>query len=304
MVCGSANLEMTVQVEAFPIQYNAMNFPFYGIGSGLGGVGFNIAKALTSLGSSINFLSIIGQDLAAKLILDTIKAAGIETSFVLGTVEQSAHSVVLYDKEGRRQVYSDLKNILDQSYPLDRFEVALSECDFAILTNIAYSRAFLRPTLEAGKLIGLDLQNISSLDDEYNRDFFEAAHILFMSHERLPVPPEDWAKAVINRFGTEIVVVGMGGEGALLALKENRVFQRVPAVAVRPVVNTVGAGDALFASFIHFYHKYKTPYEALKKAVWFAGYKIGESGSSKGFVSESQLEILMQPIENIPNEQG
>jgi ribokinase len=69
-----------------------------------------------------------------------------------------------------------------------------------------------------------------------------AAHILFMSDEKLPCPPEEWALRLQNRYGTAVIVIGLGGEGALLAVKDDNFVERVPAVRTRPVVNRGGAG--------------------------------------------------------------
>ena len=55
------------------------------------------------------------------------------------------------------------------------------------------------------------------------------------------------------------------------------------------IVSTIGAGDSLFASFIHFYINGHSPYDALQNAIVFASYKIGEKGASKGFLTERQL---------------
>ena len=67
------------------------------------------------------------------------------------------------------------------------------------------------------------------------------------------------------------------------------------AVTVRPIVNTVGAGDALFSSFLHFYVSGNyTPIECLKYATYFAGYKIGESGGAEGFLKEVDLLNLIK----------
>lgn len=65
---------------------------------------------------------------------------------------------------------------------------------------------------------------------------------------------------------------------------------RFPAVKTRKVVNTVGAGDSLLSSFIHFYFKNYNPYEAIKKAIIFASYKIGEKGAANGFLQEETIE--------------
>ena len=69
---------------------------------------------------------------------------------------------------------------------------------------------------------------------------------------------------------------------------------QLPAVQVGPVVNTVGAGDALFASFLHFSTRGCAPVEALIRAELFASAKIGVSGGASGFVTESEIQRLYE----------
>ena len=83
----------------------------------------------------------------------------------------------------------------------------------------------------------------------------------------------------------------MGAAGALLGVRGKEVCQ-MRAIQVRPVVNTVGAGDALFSCFLHFYLDGDDPILALRKAMVFAAYKIGESAASLGFLAEGELHRL------------
>jgi acarbose 7IV-phosphotransferase len=99
-----------------------------------------------------------------------------------------------------------------------------------------------------------------------------------------------WIRAIWGRYGTGIVGIGLGSNGALLGVKVDNAIVHIPARALRPVVNTVGAGDALFSAFVHGYVQSKNPYQAMQKAVLFAGYKIGETGAAEGFMSAKQLE--------------
>ena len=69
------------------------------------------------------------------------------------------------------------------------------------------------------------------------------------------------------------------------------------AVAVGEVVNTVGAGDALFSSFLHYYAKGYKPADALDRAQIFASYKIGFNGASVGFANEQLVEELVKANE-------
>ena len=57
----------------------------------------------------------------------------------------------------------------------------------------------------------------------------------------------------------------------------------------RPVVNTIGAGDALFSAFLDSFLRSHNPYDALQKAMVYASYKIGEKGAAEGFLDQKDL---------------
>ncbi|MCZ7542525.1 MAG: carbohydrate kinase family protein [Anaerolineae bacterium] len=213
LVSGLTNIEITLQVEGFPIPYSPVRYPFFGVNSTVSGVGYNIATALTTLGAPVAFLSIIGRDWAARAVMEALAAAGIDGRRVIQGIAHTPQSVILYDREGRRAINLDLKDIQDQTYPTDQFAAALGECALAVLCNVNFSRPMLREARRAGKPVATDVHTISDLDDAYNRDFMQHANILFMSHERLPCPPEQWAGRVQQRYGNDIVVIGMGAEG-------------------------------------------------------------------------------------------
>ena len=292
LVCGHTNIETTVAVEQFPIEYSPMRYPFFGIQTAVAGVGYNIAKALTTLGSPVNFLTLVGEDAPGTLIRQQAETDGLSTSYIVAGMPQTAQSVILYDEQGRRQGNTDLKDVQERPYPPELFQEALQESDLAILCNVNYTRPFLAQAQTAGIPIATDVHTIADLNDAYNLDYMAAATILFMSDEHLPLPPEQWAKKLQNEFGTEIVVIGLGAKGALLAVKADNFCERFPAVQLRPVVNTIGAGDALFSAFNHFYRASHDPYIALEKAILFAAYKIGTDGAANGFLTEGKLEEL------------
>jgi ribokinase len=297
-VSGLINVETTLRVERFPVPYFPVCYPFFGINTAVSGVGYNVAKALTHLGNTVRFASLIGQDASGQLVATALAADDLSQAFVLDTLEHTAQSVVLYDQDGKRQIHTDLKNIQEQVYPSRQAFEAVADCKLAVLGNINFSRALLRPFRERGILIATDVHAISDPEDAYNRDFMEAAHILFMSHERLPLPPIIWAQHIAEQYGPEILVIGMGDQGALLWVKQDHFLGMLPALAVRLVVNTVGAGDALFSSFIHFYNESGDPYSSLKRATVFASYKIGETGAANGFLTSFELDRLYQAYDS------
>ncbi|MCA0452938.1 MAG: carbohydrate kinase family protein [Chloroflexi bacterium] len=296
LVAGLVNVETTLKVESFPIQYSPVLYPFHGVNSAVSGVGFNVAKALTRLGNTVEFLSLVGKDTSQKLVKQSLTDEGIRGKYVLDRLKHTPQSVVIYDSYGNRQVNTDLKDIQDSFYPQVLFEQAVHSCEIAVLTNINFSRPFLELARNAGKIIASDVHAISDIEDRYNRDYMAAANILFMSHENLPCSPEDWARWLIHRYGTEIVVIGLGSQGAILSVKRENYLGHIPSVITRPVVNTVGAGDALFSSFIHFYQQTGNPYAAIRKAMVYASYKIGAVSASDGFLSEPELDAWCERV--------
>lgn len=294
LVSGLINIETTLRVDAFPLTYEPVRYPFFGVNSSVSGVGYNIAGALTTLGSRIDFLSIIGRDLAGTTVRLALARDNIADQYILDTMPHTAQSVIIYDQTGRRQIHTDLKDIQDRHYPTQLFAQALGHCSLALLCNINYNRPFLSQALNAAVPVATDVHTIADDQDDYNQDFMAAAQILFMSDERLPCSPEQFARRLQERYGTEVIVIGLGSEGALLAVRKDNFSERIAAVTTRPIVNTIGAGDALFSSFIHTYQRTGDPYQAIRKAIVFASYKIGTSGAAEGFLTAAQLEDLYQ----------
>ena len=288
-VAGLANIETTLRVDGFPIEYQPVNYASYAISTSVSAVGYNVAKALTNLGNAVSFASLIGRDLAGDIVEQRLLADGIRTAGVLRQLDHTAQSVVMYDPTGQRRIATDLKDIQDHHYPEAQARLALAGCELAVLCNINFARSLL-PVAQALRVpIATDLHVLADLDDEYNRDWLQAADIIFQSHEGLAETPEQRAAAILARFRAHIVVIGMGNAGSLLAVRDQPIVQ-IPAATVRPVVNTVGAGDAFFASFVHFYLELHDPYAALERASVFAAHKIGANGGAAGLLSRPAFE--------------
>ena len=296
LVSGLINIETTLKVDRFPIDYAPVRYPFFGVNSTVSGVGYNVAKALTTLGEAVRLVSMIGTDAAGTLARTALTADGIAGDHVLDLLDHTPQSVILYDDSGVRMINVDLKDIQDRAYPVEQFEGAIAGCSLAVLCNINFSRPFLAKTKAAGVTIATDVHTIGDLDDDYNRDFMAQADLLFMSDEHLPCSPEKWAQQAQDRYGNPIIVIGLGAAGALLAVKDDDFMERVAALKLRKVVNTIGAGDALFSAFVHSYRQEGDPYSAIKKATLFASYKIGEAGAAAGFLDRERLDRFYRAI--------
>lgn len=287
-VSGLANIETSCAVDSFPIAYQPIDYNFFGITSVPSGVGLNVALALTALGDEVSFATFTADDAAGDLVRLTCREVA-DCRFV--PCSETPQSVVLFAKDGSRRIYTDLKDMQKQTLP-DHVYADLDSFDAFCLCNIGYSRGVLSAAKATGKPVFTDVHCLSDVYDGYNSDFMRCSNVLFLSNESILDCEEDFVRQLADIYPCRVIVVGMGSKGALL-FERGSGFTFVPSVYTRKVVNTVGAGDALFSSFTHFYVKGDRPVDALKKAAVFASYKIGESGASKGFLSETELMRLI-----------
>lgn len=103
VVAGLVNVETTVKIESFPIEYAPIDFSFFGIQSQASGVGFNIGKALTTLGDDVILLSMIGKDSSGIIVKGALKDCGISTNYIIDNLSATPQTVVLFDASGKRK---------------------------------------------------------------------------------------------------------------------------------------------------------------------------------------------------------
>ena len=288
LVSGLLNIETTTAVRGFPIQYYPIDYSFFGINTAAAGVAFNISKALHTLGDEVRLISLTGSDFSADYIRNELRNLEISTEYVRAKLQQTPQSVVLYDPEGKRQIYCDLKDIQETTY---EFDVSMLECvDLVAACNINFSRPLLHLAKNAGKRIATDVHVLSDICDAYNAEFMEYADILFLSDEAIGEYYQDFLRQLAKTYNSQIIVLGRGARGAAMYLRESDQITEMPAVTAGQVANTVGAGDALFSGFLHYYGKGYAPLDALHRAQIFAAHKITVSGASNGFVTEQEIE--------------
>lgn len=289
LICGLCNIETSCSVREFPIAYSPVDYNFYGISTVPSGVGLNLALALTTLGDRVTLLSYAADDPAGRMLRDAVDRQIAEP--VLLPCDETPQSTVLYDPDGRRKIYTDLKDMQERSVPREVFDL-YRDADAFCLCNINFARDLLPLAKATGKPVCCDVHCLADVHDAYNGDFMRMSDVLFLSNESIRGEEERFVRSIAAEYPAKIIVVGMGDRGALLYERSTGAFTVVPAVVTRPVVNTIGAGDALFSAFVHFFLGGRSAQEALALACRFASYKIGESGASRGFLTEDRLLSL------------
>jgi ribokinase len=288
LVSGLITIETTVETGQFPVEYSPIDYKFYGVNSTISGVGYNIIKAIKTLGGNPTLFSVIGNDIYKNIINDEFERIGINNKYVLPIIPETSQSVILYN-ERRRKIILDLKNLQETKYPVEKINEIINDIDIAIMCNINFSRDLLKVVKDHGKTIASDIHVVYDINDEYNKDFMAFSDILFLSNENIRGNENNFLQKLIETYNNKIIVIGMGGNGVLIYARENNQIKHYPAVRTREIINTIGAGDALFSAFIYFYNKTKNVYYSIEKAIIFASYKIGEKGAAEGFLTEEEL---------------
>jgi ribokinase len=288
LVSGHIGIEITAKIDKFPIEYTPIEYEFYGVNTTVSSVGYNIVKAIRTLGGDPIFFSVTGNDIYRDIIKNEIENMGISTEYVLPIAEKTSQSVILYN-ENKRKIICDLKNVQEIKYPTEKIDEIINKIDIAVLCNINYSRELLKIVKNYGKTIATDVHVLDDVNDKYSKDFMAYSDILFFSNEKISGVEEGFLKRIIETYNNKIIAIGLGEKGVLMYIRGENKIKHYTAVKTREIVNTIGAGDALFSSFIYFYNKTKDPYYAIEKAIIFASYKIGENGAAQGFLTEEEL---------------
>ena len=290
VVVGVASLYMALPVEGFPLPYAPTRFPEW-LRAEVSGAGCHIAGTLRRLGDEVRLCTFAGRDTAGEAIRAALRDRGLLGPEVV-TAPGSSLGVVLVAPDGRRRGHPYVAAVNAVEYPVEVFRRAVRGADLAVVTNTAFARPLLRVAREENVPIAVDVHLVADAADAYNRPWMELADVIFCSHERLTCTPERWVADVFARHpGCAVAAVGLGGRGCVMGLDDGRLIE-VAAVAPRGVASTSGAGDALFASFLHGWLACGNPVTALEDAVLHAGWKVGDTFPGAVSLTEAELARL------------
>ncbi|QIY71180.1 ribokinase [Streptomyces sp. RLB1-33] len=249
LVVGSANADLVIGVERRPAAGETV------LGSDLvvhpGGKGANQAVAAARLGARTALLARVGDDAHGRLLLDSQRAAGVDTAGVLVggaptgvaliTVDPSGdNSIVVSPGANGRLTPEDVQsagNLLAISRVVSaQLEIPL-ETVVEVVRNLAPGSRFV---LNPSPPRALPAEVLAACDPLIVNEH-EARVIVGTD---LGDSPEDWASALLA-LGPRSVVITLGARGALVASAEGAA--RVPSVKVE-TVDTTGAGDSFTAA--------------------------------------------------------
>ncbi|MEV8595323.1 ribokinase [Streptomyces sp. NPDC052012] len=294
LVVGSANADLVIGVERRPGAGETV------LGSDLavhpGGKGANQAVAAARLGARTALLARVGDDGHGRLLLDSLRAAGVDTVGVLVggaptgvaliTVDPSGdNSIVVSPGANGRLTPGDVRaagSLFHASRVVSvQLEIPLETVVEVVRSLAPDSRFVLNPSPPRP----LPREVLDACDPLIVNEH-EAKVIL--GDARVSDRAEDWARLLLAK-GPRSVVVTLGGEGALVADKGG--VSRVPSVPVRPV-DTTGAGDAFTAALAWRLGRGEALEEAAAYAVRVGAATVTRKGAQDSFPTQADLAAL------------
>ena len=233
-----------------------------------GGAPANFLAALCKFGAKTALLGKVGDDAFGKLLVQTLKDAGVDTTGKL--LDDSVFTTLAFvtlDKTGDREFSFARKPGADTQISFEELNLGLIDsakvfhfgtlslvCDPALSATrqaVAYAkkqgklitfdpnlRKPLWPTLEAAKeqmLWGLSQADVVKISDD------EVEFLFGMG-------PEEGAKHILNAYGPKLVFVTCGPDGCCFVNRQ--AAGRVPGIKGVSVVDTTGAGDIFGGSAV------------------------------------------------------
>ncbi len=273
-----------------PVIFGEVLFDCFPDGSQvLGGAPFNVAWHLQAFGNQPCFVSNVGDDAQGEAIRNAALDWGMDGGF-LGTDHNHPTGRVDVTIEDNEPHYDIVENCAYDFISADNFK-SLTNIGFVYHGSLALRNAVTRQSLES---LVADYSPAVFMDvnlrppwwqKEQVLAWFAHARWLKLNHDELKTlveqydDAEDAAKWLIDRFDIETVIVTQGEQGATVINARGERYQQAPP---RPhtFVDTVGAGDAFTARFIHGLLCDESIEETLQAALQFGSQVVGLRGAT------------------------
>ena len=293
-VVGSANVDLTVQIEEFPRPGETVFGKSFDMG--FGGKGANQAIAARLCGADVLMLAKVGDDVFGEALLKNFATMGIDTQFV-GVAKKVSSGVapIFIDPSGQNRIVV-VKGANDCVRPADvdaaaevlsgvdtiivQFEIPLETVKHVIQFAAAKKiRCIVNPA---------PAQQVN-LDDLLGADYLipneTEAETLWGRAVRSMDDARECAAAFVAK-GFRHTILTLGERGSLSA-KDG--LEHIPPFAVA-AVDTSGAGDAFIGSFAVFLAEGLSEKDALAKASLYAALSTTKIGTQKSFPNRTEFD--------------
>ena len=270
-----------------------------------GGAPMNVAISLKKLGSDVFILSSCGKDKHGENLLEYLRENGLSSQFI----QQNNYPTGLVNVHLSEQKDASYEIVFPSAW--DYIEQVKTLPEFNVLV---YGRLSCRNKTSFETLTGLlDTRALKVFDVNFRPPFVDQdsveqllrkSDLVKMNHEELfqlsawngfdSTDLELAADLVFKNYSLKLLCVTRGAEGAFLKTADEKFYQNGFVV---DTTDTVGAGDAFLAGFIHQYMDDKPLNDALKFACQLGAWVASQKGANPPFLKEN-IEKLSERIIN------
>lgn len=295
LVVGSINMDIVFQVTDIPrpgetvMASSTRKSP--------GGKGANQAVAAAKLGGDVVMLGCVGQDENGSALVASMKAAGVNTSYLLLAEDaDTSCAYICVSASGENCIVVDSSaNMLVSPAYLDAHEDLFAKAEYCVL-QLEIPMETVKHAMSLSRKHGVKVifnpSPMSSFDEALLKDVdylipneVEAAQLLHVE-DALALTEADW-QSFMARHGIQHVVMTAGKLGAYHheAGKSCNDYPTTPQKAV----DTTGAGDTFLGAFAAQINAGRTHGEAISFANRASGIAVTRQGAQNAMPTMAEV---------------
>ena len=287
LVFGSLNIDRTYSVPHFVAAGETMSAGSMELFCG--GKGFNQAVALARAGKPVCFAGAVGSD--GKMLLDALRADGIDDRYVKRTDGSSGHAVIQVDPNGQNCIIilagsngeitrEDVDNVL-RDFEAGDLIVLQNE-----ISNVAY---ILEQAAKKGMTVALNPSPFNDRIAGYNMACVDYLLVNEVEGEAIAgcSEPDAIADKLHESYPDMNVVLTLGHRGAIYCGKDGSRCQT--GIYATGAVDTTAAGDTFTGYFLAQITDSGDAQLALRQASIASGISVSRKGASPSIPSREEV---------------
>lgn len=293
LVLGNATVDLSYSVERWPSPGETVLASDRRVDAG--GKGLNQAVVAHRAGASVRFVTAVGWDESAQIILDHLDREQLSADDLIRSDERTDESLIFIAADGENSIVSTADAA--RSITPENAASAISghnAGDWLVLQgNLRRdtSATALRSARERGMHTFV---NAAPITFDYD-GLFPLIDVLVVneieSAELSGAADQGRAGQKLRKLGSGAVVITLGGEGALLVDDDGKSHVAAPEVEV---VDTTGAGDVICGVLVAGLSQGQRRRDALRNGVEAASLCVTRRGTGAAFPTSQELCALLR----------
>ncbi|GJM29293.1 MAG: ribokinase [Cyclobacteriaceae bacterium] len=297
-IIGSSNIDLIMQVPKFPAAGETVSGGVFT--QTFGGKGANQAVAASRAGGDVIFVTCLGTDHFAELIMERFEEDGIDTTTIFqDSGVSTGTAMIMVDQNGENIIaVAPGANFRLNERHLAKASLVLTKVEVVLLQGELHPdmlKHVLRWCAETGKKVLLNMAPAQHLEAEYLKD----VNLLLVNETEAeilinrPVKGIDQAKQAGEELSQLVkggVIVSLGENGSYVVTKDLK--EIIPAFKVK-AVDTTAAGDVYCGTLATALVEGMEPKEAVRFASAAAAISVTRLGAQPSIPHRKEIEVFL-----------